>query len=637
MATLLSDLDLHLFGEGNHYEIYDKLGAHVVDVDGVSGIRFAVWAPNASRVAVVGDFNNWDGRRHVCAPQDSSGVWAVFVPGFGHGEKYKFEVRGRDGTTVLKADPYARQFEVPPRSASVVWASNYEWQDQAWMRDRATNGRLIDKPFASYEVHLGSWRRGEGNAFLGYRALAEQLVPYVKDLGYTHIELLPVMEHPFAGSWGYQVTGFYAPTSRFGSPDDFKFFVDTCHQAGVGIILDWVPGHFPKDGYGLVRFDGTALYEHQDPRKGEHQDWGTLIFNYGRHEVSNFLLANALFWLEEYHLDGLRVDAVASMLYLDYSRQPGQWVPNQFGGRENIEAIEFLRHLNVIVHERHPGAVTLAEESTAWPAVSRPVYVGGLGFTFKWNMGWMHDMLRYTSHDPVHRKFHHNDITFSMLYAYHENFVLPFSHDEVVHGKRSLADKMPGDAWQKLANLRALYAYMYGHPGKKLLFMGSEFAQWREWNHDTGLDWHLLGFPSHEGVRALVRDLNRLLAAEPALHEVDASPEGFSWIDCNDHEQSVVSFIRRGKDPDDLLVFVVNFTPVVRHGYTIGVPRPGQYREILNTDAASYGGSNVGNAGSVSTTDVARHGHSCSVSLVLPPLACVVLKPEPVPASEPLT
>jgi 1,4-alpha-glucan branching enzyme len=627
MATLLSDLDLHLFGEGNHYEIYDKLGAHVTVVDGVSGIRFAVWAPNASRVAVVGDFNNWDGRKHVCVPQDSSGVWAVFVPGIGHGEKYKFEVRGRNGTTVLKADPYARQFEVPPRSASVVWQSAFAWQDQDWMRERAANGRLIDRPFTSYEVHLGSWRRGEGNTFLGYRALAEQLVPYVKDLGYTHIELLPVMEHPFAGSWGYQVTGFYAPTSRFGTPDDFKFLIDTCHRAGIGVILDWVPGHFPKDGYGLIQFDGTALYEHQDPRRGEQKDWGTLVFNYGRHEVRNFLLANALFWLEEYHLDGLRVDAVASMLYLDYSRKPGQWVPNRFGGRENIEAVEFLRQLNVIVHERHPGAVTLAEESTAWPAVSRPVYVGGLGFTFKWNMGWMHDMLRYMSHDPVHRKFHHNDITFSMLYAYHENFVLPFSHDEVVHGKRSIADKMPGDAWQKLANLRVLYAYMYGHPGKKLLFMGCEFAQWKEWNHDTGLDWNLLTFPAHDGVRALVRDLNRMLIRKPALHELDTSPEGFSWIDCNDHEQSVVSFLRRGKDPEDFLVFVVNFTPVVRYGYTIGVPRAGTYTEILNTDAAAYGGSNVGNEGHVTAVAEAKHGFPFSVSLALPPLACVVLEP----------
>ncbi|MDO8835439.1 MAG: 1,4-alpha-glucan branching protein GlgB, partial [Vicinamibacterales bacterium] len=470
--TLLSDLDLHLFGEGHHYEIYDKLGAHVAEVAGVSGLRFAVWAPNATGVAVVGDFNEWHGQAHVMSPQGSSGVWAIFVPGLGPGEKYKFEVRWRDGSRVMKADPYARHFEVPPRSASVAWTSDYVWRDDEWLAARAANGHLLARPLTAYEVHLGSWRRGDSNTFLSYRDLAAQLVPYVSDLGFTHIELMPVMEHPFAGSWGYQVTGFFAPTSRFGTPDDFKFFVDECHRAGIGIILDWVPGHFPKDSYGLIRFDGTALYEHEDPRRGEQKDWGTLIFNYGRHEVRNFLLANALFWLKEYHIDGLRVDAVASILYLDYSRKAGEWMPNQFGGRENLEAIDFVRQLNTLVHEKHPGAITLAEESTAWPAVSRPVYTGGLGFTFKWNMGWMHDMLRYATHDAVHRKWHHNDITFSMLYAYNENFVLPFSHDEVVHGKRSMVAKMPGDWWQKHANLRALLAYMYVHPGKKLLFMG---------------------------------------------------------------------------------------------------------------------------------------------------------------------
>jgi 1,4-alpha-glucan branching enzyme len=481
---------------------------------------------------------------------------------------------------------------------------------------------------STYEVHLGSWRRGENNTFLGYRDLAAQLVPYVKDLGFTHIELLPVMEHPFTGSWGYQVTGFFAPTSRFGTPDDFKYFVDECHRAGIGVILDWVPGHFPKDWYGLIRFDGTALFEHEDPRRGEHQDWGTLIFNYGRHEVRNFLLANALFWLDEYHLDGLRVDAVASMLYLDYSRKAGEWVPNQFGGRENLEAIAFLRQLNALVHERHPGAVTLAEESTAWPAVSRPVYTGGLGFTFKWNMGWMHDMLRYTSRDPIHRKWHHNDITFSMLYAYNENFVLPFSHDEVVHGKRSLLGKMPGDWWQKHANLRALVAYMFMHPGKKLLFMGSEIAQSREWNHDTSLDWHLVEYPSHRGMQTLVRDLNRLMASEPALHQRDLSHEGFAWIDCNDHENSVVSFLRRAADPDDHLVVAVNFTPVVRGSYRIGVPRGGTYVEVLNTDAEVYSGSNVGNNGAVQAEAAPLHGHPYSVSLQMPPLGCIVLKPQ---------
>jgi 1,4-alpha-glucan branching enzyme len=627
-TSLLSDLDLHLFGEGHHYEIYKKLGAHVVDAEGQSGLRFAVWAPNANGVSVVGDFNRWQGRDHAMVPQGTSGVWALFVPGLGHGEKYKFEVRGRSGTTVLKADPYARQFEVPPRSASIAWRSAYEWRDREWLTSRAANNHLLDKPFSTYEVHLGSWRRSATNGLLGYRDLAAQLVPYVKDLGFTHIELLPVMEHPFAGSWGYQVTGFFAPTSRFGTPDDFKFFVDECHRAGIGVLLDWVPGHFPKDGYGLIRFDGTALYEHDDPRKGEHQDWGTLIFNYGRHEVRNFLLANALFWLDEYHLDGLRVDAVASMIYLDYSRKAGGWVANRFGGRENLEALDFLRQLNTLVHEKHPGAITLAEESTAWPAVSRPVYVGGLGFTFKWNMGWMHDMLRYVGNDPVHRQWRHNDITFSMLYAFTENFVLPFSHDEVVHGKRSLLGRMPGDWWQKHANLRALYAYMFGHPGKKLLFMGGEFAQSHEWNHDTNLDWHLLAYPSHRGVSALVGDLNRLYASEPSLHERDFTPEGFSWIDCNDHLHSVISFIRRAKDAEDVLVFVVNFTPVVRDGYRIGVPAAGRYLEILNTDSAVYGGSNVGNSGVVEAQDQPAHGHPYSLSLTLPPLGCLVLKPE---------
>jgi 1,4-alpha-glucan branching enzyme len=626
--ALLSDLDLHLFGEGQHYEIYKKLGAHVVEVDGVSGIRFAVWAPNASGVNVVGDFNGWRGQKHAMRPQGSSGVWGIFVAGLAHGEKYKFEIRWRNGTSVLKADPYARQFEVPPRSASIAWESAYEWRDAEWLAARAANGHLLEKPMSTYEVHLGSWRRGENNTFLGYRDLAAQLVPYVKDLGFTHIELLPVMEHPFTGSWGYQVTGFFAPTSRFGTPDDFKYFVDECHRAGIGVILDWVPGHFPKDWYGLIRFDGTALFEHEDPRRGEHQDWGTLIFNYGRHEVRNFLLANALFWLDEYHLDGLRVDAVASMLYLDYSRKAGEWVPNQFGGRENLEAIAFLRQLNALVHERHPGAVTLAEESTAWPAVSRPVYTGGLGFTFKWNMGWMHDMLRYTSRDPIHRKWHHNDITFSMLYAYNENFVLPFSHDEVVHGKRSLLGKMPGDWWQKHANLRALVAYMFMHPGKKLLFMGSEIAQSREWNHDTSLDWHLVEYPSHRGMQTLVRDLNRLMASEPALHQRDLSHEGFAWIDCNDHENSVVSFLRRAADPDDHLVVAVNFTPVVRGSYRIGVPRGGTYVEVLNTDAEVYSGSNVGNNGAVQAEAAPLHGHPYSVSLQMPPLGCIVLKPQ---------
>ena len=629
MKTILTDLDLHLFNEGNHYRIYEKLGSHAVTIDGVAGLHFAVWAPNADRVSVVGDFNQWDGRSHVCEPVASSGIWTAFVPGLAYGEKYKYEVRARSGAIVLKADPYARRFEVPPRSATIAWdTSDYQWGDGEWLAARAAGGNHLDRPVSVYEVHLGSWRRGLGNEPLSYRDLAEQLVPYLLETGYTHVELLPVMEHPFTGSWGYQVTGFFAPTSRFGSPEDFKFFVDACHQAGIGVILDWVPGHFPKDGYGLIRFDGTALYEHEDSRIGEHREWGTLIFNYGRHEVRNFLLSNALFWFDQYHADGLRVDAVASMLYLDYSRKEGQWVPNRFGGRENLEAIDFIRQLNVVVHEQFPGAMMVAEESTAWPAVSRPVYLGGLGFTFKWNMGWMHDMLRYMSKDPVFRKWQHNDITFSMLYAYTENFMLPFSHDEVVHGKGSMIGKMPGDRWQKFANLRALVGYMFGHPGKKLNFMGGEFGQTKEWNHDFSLDWHLLEYPEHRGLKQLVGDLNRLYRSEPSMHELDVRPEGFAWIDCNDHEGSVVSFVRRSNDPADFTVFIVNFTPVVRRPYRLGVPEAGHYREVINTDAEVYAGSNVGNQGGVDTDDIPTHGYEHSISLVLPPLACLILKLE---------
>jgi len=631
MKTLLSELDLHLFNEGTHCNIHEKLGAHAATFDGVQGLHFAVWAPNARGVRVVGDFNGWQGGASVMQPVGRSGIWAVFVPGLGMGEKYKYEISGADGGVTLKADPYATRFEVPPRSASIAWdASGYQWHDDEWMRTRAHNGHLIDRPVSTYEVHLGSWRRTLDNQLLSYRDIADQLVAYVTDMGFTHVELMPVMEHPFAGSWGYQVTGFYAPTSRFGLPEDFKYFVDRCHQAGIGVILDWVPGHFPKDGYGLIRFDGTALYEHQDPRKGEHQEWGTLVFNYGRHEVRSFLLANALFWLDQYHVDGLRVDAVASMLYLDYSRQQGQWVPNRFGGRENLEAIDFLRQLNTLVHERHPGAVTIAEESTAWPAVSRPVYTGGLGFTFKWNMGWMHDMLGYMSRDPVHRKWAHNDITFSMLYAFTENFVLPFSHDEVVHGKRSMLAKMPGDQWQAFANLRALYGFMFGHPGKKLLFMGVEFGQTREWNHDASLDWDLVQYPPHRGLQRLVADLNRLYREEPSLTEQDVVPEGFNWIDCNDHDNSTLSFLRRGRDPSHFTAFVLNFTPVTRHAYRVGVPAAGRYRELLNTDSAIYGGSNTGNAGGATAEPVPAHGYPYSLSLTIPPLACVVFKPEPV-------
>ena len=630
-GRVLTDFDLHLFNEGTHHRLFEKFGAHVITIGNATGVHFAVWAPNAERVSVVGDFNGWDGRVHVMRQLGASGVWEIFIPGLQEGERYKYEVLDRTGVLRLKADPLGFFFEIPPASASIVRRlDRYEWRDAPWMRERAGTSLWHERPMSIYEVHLGSWARvpEEGNRSLTYGELAGRLIPYVKQMGFTHIELLPVMEHPYSGSWGYQVTGFFAPTSRFGSPEDFKYFIDECHQYGIGVILDWVPGHFPKDDFALARFDGTGLYEHEDPRQGEHQDWGTLIFNYGRHKVRNFLLSNALFWLDEYHVDGLRVDAVASMLYLDYSRQPSQWVPNRFGGRENLDAVEFLRTLNTVTHEKHLGSVTIAEESTAWPAVSRPVYVGGLGFSYKWNMGWMHDMLRYMGHDPIHRRWHHNNITFSMLYAFTENFILPFSHDEVVHGKGSIIAKMPGDVWQKHANLRALYSYMFGHPGKKLLFMGAELAQWAEWNHDGSLDWHLTADSMHEGVRLLVRDLNHLYQREPSLHEIDFDPAGFQWIDANDHENSVISFIRRARRHEDFTIMVVNFTPVPRHGYRVGVPQPGWYAELLNTDAAMYGGSNMGNGGGVNAEPVPSHGHPWSLSLVLPPLGSVLLKPE---------
>jgi 1,4-alpha-glucan branching enzyme len=627
-GRVLTDEDLYLLAEGTQYCAHEKLGARPMQFGIIAGVHFAVWAPNADRVSVVGDFNRWDGRRHPMRRLDPHGVWEIFIPGLANGEKYKFELRARGGAVFQKTDPYARRLEVPPRSASIVWhPAPYSWSDREWLDRRAAERGWLDRPLSIYEVHLGSWARGaDGQRFLSYRELADRLVPYVRELGFTHIELLPVMEHPFAGSWGYQVTGFFAPTSRFGPPEDFKAFVDACHNAGIGVLLDWVPGHFPKDAHALARFDGTALYEHEDPRLGEHQDWGTLIFNYGRHEVRSFLLSNALFWLEQFHIDGLRVDAVASMLYLDYSRRDGQWIPNRFGGRENLAAIDFLRDLNALTHGRHPGTVTAAEESTAWPGVSRPVHLGGLGFTFKWNMGWMHDMLSYMRHDPVHRRWAHNQITFSMLYAYHENFILPFSHDEVVHGKGSLIGKMPGDSWQQAANLRTLYGYMFGHPGKKLLFMGDEFGQWPEWNHDRGLEWAYVDEAPHRGLRLLVADLNRLYRSQPALYEQDYDPAGFQWIDCNDNENSVVSFLRRARDPRDFLVFVANFTPVPRTDYIVGVPEPGVYRELLNTDAEAYGGANVGNGGAVATEETGAHGFAHRLRLVLPPLACLVLK-----------
>jgi 1,4-alpha-glucan branching enzyme len=628
-VRVLTDYDLHLFGEGTFLRAFEKLGAHRVTAGGMVGIHFAVWAPNAAQVNLIGDFNGWDGRVHPMRNLGPSGVWEIFIPGLADGEKYKYEIRTRNGALVKKADPYAVSFEVPPQSASVVRdISNYVWRDAEWMATRESFNSWLERPMSVYEVHLGSWARvpEDGNRFLSYRELADRLVPYVQESGFTHVEFLPVMEHPFSGSWGYQVLGFFAPTSRFGPPEDFKYLVDAFHRADIAVILDWVPGHFPKDEHGLARFDGTALYEHADPRQGEHQDWGTLIFNYGRNEVRTFLLSNALFWLEEYHVDGLRVDAVASMLYLDYSRSAGQWIPNRFGGRENLDAIAFLQQLNTLTHGEHPGTITAAEESTSWPGVSRPVYVGGLGFTYKWNMGWMHDMLQYTHQDPIHRRWHHNKITFSALYMHSENFVLPFSHDEVVHGKGAMLDKMPGDPWQKHATLRTLYGYMYAHPGKKLMFMGCEFAQWREWNHDRSLDWHLLNDPPHAGMRRFIEDLNAQYRKERPLYEADDDPESFRWIDCNDNENSVVSLVRFARDRRDFLVTVFNFTPVVRAEYRIGVPEPGYYGETLNSDAGFYGGSNVGNDGGAHSEPVAAHGFDQSIRLRVPPLGCLYLK-----------
>ena len=629
-GRVITEYDLYLFAQGRHTRIYEKLGAHLLRIGDADGVHFAVWAPNADRVSVVGDFNRWDGRVHPMRRLGASGVWEIFIPGLGEGERYKYEIRSsRHGELLLKTDPYGFRFELPPMTASIVARRAYEWNDAQWFVDRAAQGAWFARPMSIYEVHLGSWMRvpEDLGRWLSFRELADRLVPYVAEMGYTHIELLPVMEHPFYGSWGYQVTGFFAPTARYGAPEDFKAFVDRCHQHGIGVILDWVPGHFPKDAYGLARFDGTSLYEHADPRQGEHQDWGTLIFNYGRNEVRNFLLANALFWLEEYHVDALRVDAVASMLYLDYSRPEGQWVPNRFGGRENLDAIDFLRELNALTHGEHPGSMTIAEESTAFPSVSRPTYLGGLGFTYKWNMGWMNDTLEYLKQDPVYRRYHHRLLTFSLLYAFSENYILPFSHDEVVHMKGSMWGKVPGDAWQKAATLRALYGYMYAHPGKKLMFMGMEFGQRAEWNHDRSLDWHLLDDPLHAGVRAFVRDLNRVYASEPALHQRDFESAGFQWIDCNDSDNSVVSLMRKAVDHDDFVVAILNFTPVLRDGYVVGVPAAASYEELLNSDAAVYGGSNAGNGGAVVPEAIAAHGFEQSLRLTLPPLGFLLLKP----------
>jgi len=621
----LSDTDLYLHTEGTLHEAYRTLGAHLVTVSGVSGVRFAVWAPNALNVTATGEFNDWDIRRHPMRRR-SGGVWEIFIPGLGEGTAYKYYIRSRfGGYQQLKADPYAFYCERPPKSASVVWdTGRYQWQDAAWMEARPQTDWL-KSPLAIYEVHLESWLRGPLGQPLTYRELAVKLVEYVKQMGYTHIELLPIMEHPFSGSWGYQIIAYFAPTSRFGTPDDFKYFIDCCHREGIGVLVDWVPAHFPKDAHGLVFFDGTALYEHADPRKGEQREWGTLVFNYGRNEVRSFLISNALFWLKEYHIDGLRVDAVASMLYLDYSRKAGEWIPNQYGGNENLEAIDFLRRFNELAHQV-PGAYTVAEESTAFPGVSKPVYLNGLGFTMKWNMGWMHDMLEYFSTDPIYRKFHHNHITFSLLYAFTENFVLPISHDEVVHGKSSLINKMPGDEWRQFATVRAFLAYMWAHPGKKLLFMGQEIGQREEWNHDRGIRWELLEFDPHRKLQALVRELNRLYRASPALYQVDFHHTGFEWVDFHDWENSVIAFLRRGEDPADYIVVCCNFTPVVRKGYEFGVPEEGFYEEILNTDSELFGGSNVGNGGMVTSTPTPRHGRPHSIAVTLPPLAVVAFR-----------
>ena len=616
-----------MHAEGSHHESYRMLGAHLAN-DGArgDGIRFAVWAPNAELVTVIGGFNYWNCTAHPMQRRDG-GVWELFVPGLGQGEHYKFFVASRDGSGQEKADPYAFFSEATPRTASIAWGlTNYTWSDSDWMQARAQRN-LLHEPVSIYEVHLESWKRKPSHESLSYRELADQLVHYACDLGYTHLELLPVMEHPFSGSWGYQVTGYFAPTSRFVTPDDFRYLVDQCHQAGLGVILDWVPGHFPHDPHGLWRFDGSALYEHEDPRQGEHTEWGTAIFNYGRNEVRNFLLSNALYWLREFHIDGLRVDAVASMLYLDYARKPGEWIPNRYGGRENLEAIDFLKRFNELAHQE-PGAITIAEESTSWPGVSRPVYAGGLGFTMKWNMGWMHDMFNYFAKDPVFRKYHQQLITFSMLYSFTENFVLPVSHDEVVHLKHSLVYKMPGDHWQRFANARAFLAYMYAHPGKKLLFMGTEFGQTSEWNHDTQLDWQLLQYPEHAKLQTMVKELNWLYRREPALYEVDDSYAGFEWIDLQDAESSIITFLRCARNRDNFLVFACNFTPVPREGYRIGVPRAGHYREFFNTDSELFGGSNKGSGGAVTAEEIPFHGRPASLVVTLPPLAVVAFKPQ---------
>jgi len=630
LQSAISEFDLYLLAEGTHYRAYEKLGAHLTEKDGKRGVQFAVWAPNAKRVSIIGDFNNWNPAAAIMRPT-TAGIWEGFVPDIGQGAAYKYHVESRlRNYKVDKADPYGFAAEIRPKTASRVWnLESYSWHDNSWMANRVKNNSL-GSPISFYEVHLGSWKRvsEEGNRWLTYRELAPLLADYVHDAGFTHVEFLPVMEHPFDGSWGYETIGYFAPTSRFGTPDDFMYLVDYLHQRGIGVILDWVPAHFPKDEAGLGYFDGSHLYEHEDPRQGEHPDWNTFVFNYGRNEVQNFLISNALFWMDKYHVDGLRVDAVAAMLYLDYGRGEGQWIPNRYGGKENIDAIHFLRTLNEHVYNTFPDTMMIAEESTSWPQVSRPIYLGGLGFGLKWNMGWMHDVLNYMSQDPVFRNYHHNDITFSLVYAFAENFVLPFSHDEVVYGKGSMIRKMPGDDWQKFANLRLLYGFMFGHPGKKLLFMGDEFGQWSEWNHDASLEWHLLQEPSHAGLKRWVRDLNTLYRGEPLLHTMDFNPAGFEWVDCKDFQRSIISFLRRGQNPNDQLLFVCNFTPVVRQNYRVGVPFEGYWKEILNSDAPLYGGSGQGNFGGLSTVPLPIHGRPLSLNMTLPPLGIVIFRPE---------
>ena len=630
MQSAISEFDLYLLAEGTHYRAYEKLGAHLTGKDGKRGVQFAVWAPNAKRVSIIGDFNNWNPNAAIMS-SSTAGIWEGFVPDIGQGASYKYHIESRyRDYKVDKADPYGFASEIRPETASRVWnLDNYSWHDESWMKNR-TNTNSLGSPLSFYEVHLGSWKRAldENNRWLTYRELAPLLADYVHDAGFTHIELLPVMEHPFDGSWGYETLGYFAPTSRFGTPDDFMYLVDYLHQRGIGVVLDWVPAHFPKDEAGLGYFDGSHLYEHEDPRQGEHPDWNTFVFNYGRNEVQNFLISNALFWMDKYHVDGLRVDAVASMLYLDYGRREGQWIPNRFGGKENLDAVHFLRTLNEHVYGAYPDTMMIAEESTSWPQVSRPIYLGGLGFGLKWNMGWMHDVLNYTSQDPVFRNYHHNEITFSLVYAFAENFVLPFSHDEVVYGKGSMIRKMPGDDWQKFANLRLLYGFMFGHPGKKLLFMGDEFGQWSEWNHDASLEWNLLEHPSHAGLKRWVRDLNTLYRGEPLLHTMDFNSAGFEWVDCKDFQRSIISFLRRGQNSNDQLLFVCNFTPVVRQNYRVGVPLEGHWKEILNSDAPLYGGSGQGNFGGLSTVPLPIHGRPFSLNMTLPPLGIVIFRPE---------